>query len=39
VTLKSAPPAGNYNVVADIERVPGESNVTNNRLSYPVTFK
>ncbi len=39
VTLKSAPPAGNYNLVAAISRVPGETNVANNRLSYPVTFK
>jgi hypothetical protein len=39
VTLKSSPPAGNYNVVADIGKVPGETNLSNNKLSYPVTFK
>lgn len=39
VTLRSAPPAGNYNVVATVEKVPGETNMSNNTLSYPVTFK
>lgn len=38
VTLKSSPPKGNYNVVATIEKVPGEKNISNNTLSFPVTF-
>jgi hypothetical protein len=38
VTLKRPPPQGNYNVVATIEKVPGEKNLDNNTLSFPVTF-
>jgi hypothetical protein len=39
VTLASPPPEGaTYNVVATIEKVPGETNLTNNTLSFPVTF-
>jgi len=39
VTLKTAPPAGSYTVVATVEQVPGEKNLTNNTLSFPVTFQ
>jgi hypothetical protein len=38
VTLTAAPPAGTYSVVATIEKVPGESNTSNNSLTFPVTF-
>lgn len=38
VKLSSAPPTGQYTVVARIEKVPGEHNLTNNVLSFPVTF-
>ncbi|MHB1572123.1 MAG: hypothetical protein ACYC0H_23365, partial [Solirubrobacteraceae bacterium] len=38
VTLPSAPPAGNQSVVADIERVPGETNISDNSATYTVTF-
>jgi hypothetical protein len=39
VTLSSSPPEGTtYTVVATIEKVPGEANLTNNTLSFPVTF-
>lgn len=38
VTLSSAPPKGTHNVVATIEKVPGEKNTSNNTLSFPVTF-
>lgn len=37
VPLKNAP-AGTQNVDAQVEGVPGESNVSNNKLSYTVTF-
>ncbi len=39
VTLSSAPAAGTQTVVATIEKVPGEKNMTNNSLSFPVTFQ
>ncbi len=39
VTLKSPPAKGNATVVATIERVRGEKNITNNTLSFPVTFQ
>ena len=39
VTLSSPPPEGTtYTVVATVEKVPGETNLTNNTLSFPVTF-
>ena len=38
VTLSSTPPAGTYSVVATIEKVPGETNIANNSLTFPVTF-
>jgi hypothetical protein len=39
VTLKSPPAAGTYTVVATVEKVLGEKNLTNNSLSFPVTFQ
>lgn len=39
VTLPSSPPAGSYTVTATIERVPGETVVTHNSMSFPVTFQ
>jgi hypothetical protein len=39
VTLASSPPAGSYTVIATIERVPGETVVTHNTKSFPVTFQ
>lgn len=39
VTLNSSPPAGNYTVTATIGKVPGEKNVANNTLTFPVTFQ
>lgn len=39
VTLTSSPAAGTYTVVATIEKVPGEKNLSNNSLSFPVTFQ
>jgi CARDB len=39
VTLSSSPPAGNYTVTATVEPVPGETNTSNNSLSFPVTFQ
>jgi hypothetical protein len=38
VTLGTSPPVGTSTVVATIERVPGEKNISNNTQSYPVTF-
>ena len=39
VTLSSPPQEGaTYTVVATIEKVPGEQNLANNTLSFPVTF-
>ena len=39
VTLKSVPPKGDYTVKATVEKVPGESNLSNNTLSFPVDFQ
>lgn len=39
VPLTSSPPAGTETVVATIEKVPGEKNIQNNSLSFPVTFQ
>lgn len=39
VTLNSVPPTGTQTVVATIEPVPGEKNVANNTLTFPVTFQ
>jgi len=39
VTLNSSPPAGSYTVTANIAAVPGEKNLTNNTLTFPVTFQ
>jgi hypothetical protein len=38
VTLSSSPPAGTDTVAATVERVPGETVITHNTLSFPVTF-
>ena len=38
VPLGSAAPAGNQTVVATIEKVPGETNLTDNSATYTVTF-
>lgn len=39
VTLSSTPPTGTYTVVATVEKVPGETHLANNTLSFPVTFQ
>jgi subtilase family serine protease len=39
VTLPTSPPKGNYTVKLTVEPVPGEKNVSNNSLSFPVTFQ
>lgn len=39
VTLSSAPSPGTYTVQAQVEKVPGETNLANNSLSFPVTFQ
>ena len=39
VTLPSTPPTGPYSVTANVAKVPGEKNVTNNTQTYTVTFK
>jgi hypothetical protein len=39
VKLSSAPPAGNYTLTATIAKVAGETNTTNNTLTFPVTFQ
>jgi hypothetical protein len=39
VPLKPAPAPGTYTVEATIEKVPGEKNMSNNSLSFPVTFQ
>jgi hypothetical protein len=39
VTLNASPPAGNYTVTATIGKVPGEKTITNNTLTFPVTFQ
>jgi hypothetical protein len=38
VTLTSSPPAGSATLKATIEKVPGEKNISNNSLSFPVNF-
>jgi len=38
VTLPSAPKAGTYTVEAEVVPVPGEKNIANNFLYFPVTF-
>ena len=39
VTLSGSPPAGSYQVTATVAPVPGEKNVSNNSLTFPVTFQ
>jgi hypothetical protein len=39
VTLSSSPPAGTYTVSATAERVPGETTVTHNTKTFPVSFQ
>ena len=39
VKLNAAPPKGTQSVVATIEKVPGEKNVSNNTDTYTVTFQ
>jgi hypothetical protein len=39
VTLGASPPKGSYNVTAEIVPVPGEKNIANNSLTFPVTFQ
>jgi hypothetical protein len=39
VTLNSPPPAGTVTVTAQIVPVPGEQNIANNSMSFPVTFQ
>jgi CARDB len=39
VTLSSSPPAGSYTVSATVERVPGETTVTHNTKTFPVSFQ
>ncbi len=39
VTLNSSPPKGTYTVTATVEQVPGETVLTHNTLSFPVTFQ
>jgi hypothetical protein len=38
VKLPSSPPAGSATLKATVEKVPGEKNLNNNTLSFPVTF-
>ena len=38
VKLSGSPPAGTATLKATIEKVPGEKNLNNNTLSFPVTF-
>ncbi|MDE3130284.1 MAG: hypothetical protein KGL16_03960 [Acidobacteriota bacterium] len=38
VHLQSAPTPGHYSVIASIAKVPGEANLTNNTITYSVTF-
>ncbi len=38
VPLSASPPAGQYTVTAEVMKVPGETNTTNNVLTYSVTF-
>ena len=39
VTLNSSPPKGTHTVTATVEQVPGETVLTHNTLSFPVTFR
>jgi hypothetical protein len=39
VTLSSSPPPAAYVVKATVEPVPGEKNISNNTLTFPVTFQ
>lgn len=39
VALTSAPPVGTYTVTATIAPVPGEKTISNNTLTFPVTFQ
>jgi len=39
VTLSSSPPNGTYTVSATVEQVPGETVLTHNTLTFPVTFR
>ena len=39
VTLSGSPPPGSYQVTATVAPVPGEKNVSNNSLTFPVTFQ
>jgi hypothetical protein len=39
VTLNSSPPKGTYTLTATVEQVPGETALTHNTLSFPVTFQ
>jgi hypothetical protein len=39
VKLNAPPPTGTYSVVARIDKVPGEKNLANNVLTFPVTFQ
>lgn len=39
VKLASTPPTGTHTVTATVEKVPGETNLNNNSLSFPVTFQ
>jgi len=38
VTLTSPPTPGTYQVTATIEKVPGETNIQNNSMTFPITF-
>jgi hypothetical protein len=39
VKLNAAPPTGTQSVVATVEKVPGEHNVSNNSITYTITFQ
>lgn len=39
VTLPTAPPVGSYTVSAMVERVPGETTLTHNTKTFPVSFQ
>jgi hypothetical protein len=39
VPLKSSPSPGQYTVTATVEGVPGEKTLSNNSISFPVTFQ
>ena len=39
VTLSTTPPRGTHSVTATIVPVPGEKNISNNSLTFPVTFQ